>query len=61
MARPFLVAAHAGEEAVVRLVEDVLEELRICMFATGAGNLAGLRGKLRPACGPAATDPGARS
>jgi isopentenyl-diphosphate delta-isomerase len=61
MARPFLVAAHAGEEEIVRLVEDVLEELRICMFATGAGNLAGLRGKLRPACGPAATDPGARS
>ena len=48
MARPFLVAAHAGEEAVVRLVESVLEELRICMFATGSGTVRELRGKLRP-------------
>jgi isopentenyl-diphosphate delta-isomerase len=48
MARPFLVAAHAGEGAVVRLVEDVLEELRICMFATGSGTVRELRGKLRP-------------
>lgn len=47
MARPFLLAAHAGEEAVVRLVENVLEELRICMFATGSGSVAELRGKLR--------------
>jgi isopentenyl-diphosphate delta-isomerase len=48
MARPFLVAAHAGEGAVERLVEDVLEELRICMFASGAGCIAELRGRLRP-------------
>jgi len=47
MARPFLLAANAGEEAVVRLVEDVLEELRICMFATGSGTVTELRGKLR--------------
>jgi len=47
MARPFLIAAHAGEEAVVRLVENVLEELRICMFATGSGTVRELRGKLR--------------
>jgi isopentenyl-diphosphate delta-isomerase len=56
MARPFLLAAHAGEDAVVRLVENVLEELRICMFATGSGTVAELRGKLRavdrPACAP---------
>ena len=54
MARPFLVAAHAGEEALERLVRDVLEELRICMFATGSGSVSGLRGKLRPAV-PAAS------
>jgi len=52
MARPFLLAAHASEEAVVSLVEGVLEELRICMFATGSGTVRELRGKLRPA-GPA--------
>jgi isopentenyl-diphosphate delta-isomerase len=46
MARPFLIAAHAGEEAVVRLVERVLEELRICMFATGSATVIELRGKL---------------
>ena len=48
MARPFLVAAHSGEDEVVRLVERVLEELRICMFATGSGSVRELRGKLRP-------------
>lgn len=47
MARPFLLAAHADGQAVERLVKHVLEELRICMFATGSANLAGLRGKLR--------------
>ena len=47
MARPFLLAAHAEEGAVDRLVEDVLGRLRICMFATGAGTVAGLRGRLR--------------
>jgi isopentenyl-diphosphate delta-isomerase len=46
MARPFLVAANAGEEAAARLVERVLEELRICMFATGSGTVPELRGKL---------------
>jgi isopentenyl-diphosphate delta-isomerase len=56
MARPFLLAAHASEEAVVRLVEDVLEELRICMFATGSGRIAELRGKLRPAARPSPAD-----
>jgi isopentenyl-diphosphate Delta-isomerase len=46
MARPFLVAADAGEEAVARLVERVLEELRVCMFATGSATVRELRGKL---------------
>jgi isopentenyl-diphosphate Delta-isomerase len=56
MARPFLVAAHAGEEAVARLVERVLEELRICMFATGSGSVRELRGKLRVPGGGNAND-----
>jgi isopentenyl-diphosphate delta-isomerase len=56
MARPFLLAAHASEEAVVSLVEGVLEELRICMFATGSGTVRELRDTLRPT---GATLPGA--
>ena len=61
MARPFLLAAHEGEDAVARLVEDVLEELRICMFATGSGTVAELRGKLRPVDRPTgASGQGAR-
>jgi isopentenyl-diphosphate delta-isomerase len=47
MARPFLLAAQAGEESVVRFVERLLEELRICMFATGSATVRELRGKLR--------------
>lgn len=46
MARPFLVAASVGEEAIARLVERVLEELRISMFATGSATVRELRGKL---------------
>lgn len=48
MARPFLLAAHAGEEPLHRFVESVLDELRICMFATGSQTVAELRGKLQP-------------
>jgi isopentenyl-diphosphate delta-isomerase len=60
MARPFLVKAHEGEEALHRFVEDVLEELRVCMFATGSGSVSGLRGKLHPAAATAGTEPGRR-
>jgi isopentenyl-diphosphate Delta-isomerase len=47
MARPFLLAAHAGDGAVDALVGRIIEELRICMFATGSATVSGLRGKLR--------------
>jgi isopentenyl-diphosphate delta-isomerase len=46
MARPLLLRAVESEAAVREFVAGVLEELRICMFATGALTLAGLRGKV---------------
>ena len=46
MARPFLLRAVEGEAPVRAFVAGVLEELRICMFASGALTLAGLRGKV---------------
>lgn len=48
MARPFLLMAHAGEDALHRFVESVLDDLRVCMFATGSQNIPALRGTLRP-------------
>ena len=36
MARPMLVAAHEGEEALFEWIESVLTELRVCMFGIGA-------------------------
>jgi len=48
MARPMLLKAHEGEEALAGFVEDVLEDLRICLFATGSETATGLRGKLAP-------------
>jgi len=48
MARPFLLLAHAGEESLHRFVEGVLDDLRVCMFATGSQNIPALRGTLRP-------------
>ena len=44
MARPFLVAADAGEEPLELFVQDTLTELRIAMFGIGAANLDALRG-----------------
>jgi isopentenyl-diphosphate delta-isomerase len=44
MARPMLVAAHAGEDALQQFVTDVVEELRVCMFGIGAGSLEQLKG-----------------
>lgn len=44
MARPFLVAADQGEDALEAFVEDTLTELRIAMFGIGAANLDALRG-----------------
>jgi len=46
MARPFLLAAVKGEEVLDRFIEETLTELRICMFGTGAGNVAALRGRI---------------
>lgn len=43
MARPMLLAASLGEEALHGFIEDILCELRICMFGIGAGNLNSLR------------------
>jgi isopentenyl-diphosphate delta-isomerase len=51
MARPFLLAAQEGRAAVDALVERVLDELKICMFASGAGTVRELRGRLRPVRG----------
>ncbi len=44
MARPFLVAADAGEDALEGFIQDTLTELRIAMFGIGARNLPALRG-----------------
>ncbi|MFH1811502.1 MAG: type 2 isopentenyl-diphosphate Delta-isomerase [Pseudomonadota bacterium] len=44
MARPFLLAAHAGDEALDAFIEATLEELRIAMFGVGAGNVDALKG-----------------
>jgi isopentenyl-diphosphate Delta-isomerase len=44
MARPFLLRAVEGEEALDAFIGDTLEELRVCMFGTGAPNVAALRG-----------------
>lgn len=44
MARPMLVAAHTSEDALHAFIDDVLVELRICMFGIGAGSLDALKG-----------------
>lgn len=46
MARAMLVKACQGEGALDRFIADTLEELRICMFGTGAATVAALRGSL---------------
>lgn len=43
MARPFLVAANDGDEAVDVFVEQVLTELQICMFGVGAPDIKALQ------------------
>lgn len=58
MARPFLLRAHDGEAALHQFVEGVLDDLRVCMFATGSQNIAALRGTLRPVQSLAYTDAG---
>lgn len=48
MARPFLLRAVEGEEAVDRFIAETLEELRICMFGAGAPDVRALRGRAAP-------------
>ncbi|MRR31103.1 type 2 isopentenyl-diphosphate Delta-isomerase [bacterium] len=43
IAGPFLKAASRSHEASSALADDILSELRICMFACGADNLSRLR------------------
>jgi len=49
MARAFLLRAQQGEAALHEFIEDVLTELRVCMFGAGAPNVRALRGALEPA------------
>jgi isopentenyl-diphosphate delta-isomerase len=44
MARPFLCAADAGDDALDAFIQDTLTELRITMFGIGATDLDSLRG-----------------
>ncbi|MEX1248867.1 MAG: type 2 isopentenyl-diphosphate Delta-isomerase [Anaerolineales bacterium] len=43
MAGPFLKAASDSAEAVTQAIEEVERELRVTMFAAGAGNIAALQ------------------
>ena len=47
MARPFLLKAHEGEEALDAFIADTLTELRICMFGVGAADLTAFKGAVR--------------
>jgi isopentenyl-diphosphate delta-isomerase len=42
VARPMLQAAQQGDEAVEKLIEQMLTELRVAMFLTGSATLEGL-------------------
>lgn len=42
MAGPFLKAAASSLEDTVQAIEEVVNELRVCMFAAGAGSLQAL-------------------
>jgi isopentenyl-diphosphate delta-isomerase len=43
MAAPFLKAAVESVETVVQTIEEVAREIRVCMFAAGAGDIAALQ------------------
>jgi isopentenyl-diphosphate delta-isomerase len=43
LARPFLVAASEGEEALVAAIEQLVTEIRIAFFCCGARNVQALR------------------
>lgn len=46
MARPMLLRAHESEQALEAFIDEVLTELRICMFGVGAADPAALRGRV---------------
>jgi isopentenyl-diphosphate delta-isomerase len=48
LALPFLAAAHVSRTAVDELIAELVDGLRIAMFATGSSGLAGLRRALLP-------------
>jgi isopentenyl-diphosphate Delta-isomerase len=52
MARPFLLKAHEGEDALEDFIADTLNELRICMFGAGASVPAALGGTLTEVTAP---------
>lgn len=43
MARPFLLKAEEGEDALEQFIAETILELRICMFGVGAKDLIALR------------------
>ncbi len=50
MASPFLKAAVNGERMVLHILDILIHEMRVAMFAVGASNVADLRtpGRIRP-------------
>lgn len=44
-ANVFLHAAHAGEDQLRSLIQQIIKELKICMFLTGSENLSALNTK----------------
>jgi isopentenyl-diphosphate delta-isomerase len=48
MARPLLLRANESEDALHQFVEDVLAELRVCMFGTGSVSVRALRSSVEP-------------
>jgi isopentenyl-diphosphate delta-isomerase len=49
IAGPFLKAAARSTDAVLKFLEQISAEIRICMFATGSSNLSSLcQAELRP-------------
>jgi isopentenyl diphosphate isomerase/L-lactate dehydrogenase-like FMN-dependent dehydrogenase len=49
MAGPFLKSAAKSTDAILAFLEQLVTEIRICMFATGSSNLTALReAEIRP-------------
>ena len=43
MAGPFLKAAHQSTDLIIETIQEIGHELKVCMFAAGAGNLSALK------------------